>query len=315
MSQHYDALMSYTRFDDESNAGYLTEFCTRLSREVQIHTGKTFRIFQDVKDIAWGEQFEQRIDYALDTITFFIPILTPSFFASDFCRYELEKFLSREHEPGHRNLVLPVYYIRVPEFEDETLHANDSLMQRIANRKYIDWRKLRFKPFTDPAAREMLAQMAEQIAEALYTRPHPAIQPDIPPPPQPTGLDPLQVVTTERDLFSGAIDYISNNKVGVIRIFAPVALWQDSDIKLKWMEELGRALEQSHEQPPRVQELRAIYGLPPEKQMFQDVMVKSLKPLKGKNAARIRYIDHQVACLAPFPGCGILIMGDDIVSW
>ncbi|MFP4439636.1 MAG: hypothetical protein ACLFVO_20530 [Chloroflexaceae bacterium] len=45
-----------------------------------LHTRQPFHIFQDIKDIAWGQPFEQRIDTALATITFFLPILTPSFF-------------------------------------------------------------------------------------------------------------------------------------------------------------------------------------------------------------------------------------------
>jgi hypothetical protein len=167
MSQHYDALMSYTRFDDQHHQQYLTTFREHLSGEVQAHTGKPFRIFQDIEDIKAGQQFKQRIDHALDTITFFIPILTPSFFTSDFCRYELEKFLAREQELGRSDLVLPVYFVRVPALENPALRDNDPLAQTLAARQYIDWRKLRFKPLTDPAVHEMLAQMAEQIADAL----------------------------------------------------------------------------------------------------------------------------------------------------
>jgi hypothetical protein len=61
MSQHYDALMSYTRFDDQHHQQYLTTFREHLSGEVQAHTGKPFRILQDIEDIKWGEQFEARI--------------------------------------------------------------------------------------------------------------------------------------------------------------------------------------------------------------------------------------------------------------
>jgi flagellar biosynthesis GTPase FlhF len=165
MNQHYDALMSYTRFDDQNDGAFLTAFRERLSHEVRAQSGQEFRIFQDTKDIKWGEQFQERIDSTLDTITFFIPILTPSFFASEFCRYELETFLAREQELGRSDLVLPVYYIEVAALENVDLRVNDPLMQTLAARQRIDWRELRFEPFDAPQIRRTLAQMAQQIAQ------------------------------------------------------------------------------------------------------------------------------------------------------
>jgi hypothetical protein len=35
MGQHYDALMSYTRFDDQNDGAFLTAFRERLSHEVR----------------------------------------------------------------------------------------------------------------------------------------------------------------------------------------------------------------------------------------------------------------------------------------
>lgn len=165
--QHPDALMSYTRFDDEQSGAYLTTFREKLCGEVRAHTGRPFHIFQDIEDIKWGQQFEQRIDQALETIMFFIPILTPSFFNSRFCRYELEKFLQREARLGRNDLVLPVYFIRVPALEYPDLRANDPLAQTLAARQRTDWRELRFEGFDTPKVRRTLAQMAEHIADAL----------------------------------------------------------------------------------------------------------------------------------------------------
>jgi formylglycine-generating enzyme required for sulfatase activity len=171
MSEVYDALISYTRNDDEHHKGYLTTFREELSGEVQVYTGRPFRIFQDIEDIKWGQPFEERIDAALAEITFFIPILTPSFFNSKFCRYELERFLQREQQLGRDDLVLPVYFIRVPGLESAALRTNDPLMQTLAARQYIDWRKLRRRSFDLPEVGDKLAEMAEHIADALHAPP------------------------------------------------------------------------------------------------------------------------------------------------
>jgi hypothetical protein len=163
-----DALMSYTRFDDEQDGASLTTFCKKLSGEIQSQTGQPFSIFQDIVDIQLGEQPKQRIDEALKTVKFLIPILTPSFFNNAACRYQLEQFLQREAELGRNDLILPVYYIEVPALEDPAKRADDPLVQAIAARNYIDWRDLRFERFDLPS-RE-LAAMARQIATALEER-------------------------------------------------------------------------------------------------------------------------------------------------
>ncbi len=72
------AFLSYTHIDDQGLGGRLTTLRGQLSVEIQIHTGKPFEIFQDVKDIEWGQSAQDRIDSSLDEVTFLIPVLTPS---------------------------------------------------------------------------------------------------------------------------------------------------------------------------------------------------------------------------------------------
>jgi parallel beta-helix repeat protein len=167
MSQNPAAFMSYVRFDDEHEDGRLTEFRQRLSGEVRLQTGSDFSIFQDRKDIAWGQQWQQRIDESLDAVTFLIPILAPSFFKSDACRSELERFLDREKQLKRNDLILPVYYINCAVLNEAAKRDADPLAKAIASRQYADWRELRFETFTSPQVGKTLAKMATQIAEAL----------------------------------------------------------------------------------------------------------------------------------------------------
>jgi hypothetical protein len=59
--------MSYVRFNDAHDDGQLTALRERLSNEVRVQTGEEFLIFQD-RDIAWGENWQQRIDETLASI-------------------------------------------------------------------------------------------------------------------------------------------------------------------------------------------------------------------------------------------------------
>jgi hypothetical protein len=72
------AFMSYVRSDDDHDGGRITNFRERLEGEVRMQTGKSFPIFQDRNDIAWGQQWKSVIDDALGSVRFLIPIVTPS---------------------------------------------------------------------------------------------------------------------------------------------------------------------------------------------------------------------------------------------
>jgi parallel beta-helix repeat protein len=159
--------LSYVRDDDAHERGRLTEFCNRLCGEVRMQGCDEFELFQDRKDIAWGQQWQQRIDNSIDATSFLIPIITPRFFKSPACREEMERFLDREKRLGRNDLILPVYYRDSPVLNDEKKRKTDRLAMIIAERQYADWREMRFEPFTAPQLGKMLARMAGQIVAAL----------------------------------------------------------------------------------------------------------------------------------------------------
>ena len=107
--QNPRAFLSYTRIDDRRDGGRITNLREQLSGEVQMQTGQAFEIFQDVKDIEWGQSAAARIEIALDEVTFLIPILTPSFFNSQACRDEVLRFLEHERRLDRNDLILPIY--------------------------------------------------------------------------------------------------------------------------------------------------------------------------------------------------------------
>jgi F-box protein 11 len=164
--------MSYVRMDDAHENGRLNQFRERLSGEVRMQTGESFEIFQDRKDIKWGQQWEERINGTLDAVTFLIPVITPAFFKSSACRDEFERFLKREERLGRADLILPVYYVDCPVLSNETKREKDSIAKVLAARQYADWRELRFEPFTTPVVGRQLASIAKQIVEALERDEH-----------------------------------------------------------------------------------------------------------------------------------------------
>jgi hypothetical protein len=155
MGKQPAAFMSYVRFNDLHDDGLLSEFRQRLSAEVRMQTGEEFLIFQDRSDIAWGQNWQRRIDQTLDAVTLLIAIVSPSFFRSSACRNEVTRFLERERELGRDDLILPVYYVETPEIEEPDRRKADKLARTLAERQFADWRELRFEPFTSPVVRQV----------------------------------------------------------------------------------------------------------------------------------------------------------------
>lgn len=157
------AFLSYCRFDDKASQGGISAFRADLSDEVKVQTGLEFPIFQDNSDIHWGENWKARIDGALMSATFLLPILTPGFFRSEYCLYELEKFLEYEEGCGRKDLVLPVIYV---SGEEKSVYQHP-LEEVVLTRQCVDWTELRFAERNQGARRSKLAELAKQIRSAI----------------------------------------------------------------------------------------------------------------------------------------------------
>ena len=185
------AFMSYLHRVDQHDRGRLTQLRERLEGEIQVITGvDDFAIFQDRQDIRWGQQWKGRIAESLNDITFLIPIITPGFFNSRPCREEIELFLERERKLERSDLILPIYYIDYPDFNDEEHQRHDPLMMEIAKHQYADWRDLRHEPPTSATVDRMLSKLAVTFRDAIKERRAGALPNVVAAVPIPTRQDP-----------------------------------------------------------------------------------------------------------------------------
>jgi hypothetical protein len=157
------AFLSYVRSDDDHDDGRITAFRQRLEGEVKMQTGKPFAIFQDRNDIAWGQNWEERINSSLSDVTFLIPILTPSFFQSPACRSEFQSFFLKERMLGVNRLILPLYYVTCDQLGGDYVTGSDEIADTLRARNWTDWRLYRFKAFNEENVAAALAGMAEMI--------------------------------------------------------------------------------------------------------------------------------------------------------
>jgi MFS family permease len=164
---------SYAREDDADSNGALSALRSRIQRELRGQLGrsvKDFRLWQDKEAIAPGTLWETEIRTAVAQSVFFIPIITPTTVRSEFCRFEFDAFLAREHAFERSDLIFPILYIRVPALEDSALWQADPVLSMIARRQYVDWRVFRHRDVYSTQIGEAIELLCSKIVEAL-TRP------------------------------------------------------------------------------------------------------------------------------------------------
>lgn len=165
---HAKAFLSYTHTDDACFRGRITSLRKLLELRVKVITGdETFEIFQDVDGIELGQQWEKRIDDAITSARFLIPILTPCFLGSRACRDELSKFIQHERVLSRDDLILPIYFVTVPSLERADLGNADPLAVELSKRQRYDWRDWSELPVTNTNFKRAVKELSEKIARAI----------------------------------------------------------------------------------------------------------------------------------------------------
>src|SRR6266849_2549927 len=163
------AFLSYAHVDDRDS--FITGLGSFLAGEMYVRLGRPFEIFQDVGDIQVGQDFDTVIEDALDDAVLFIPILTPSYFGSDYCKRELRRFLKRATELGRHDLILPIYFVDYPPLNDDQLLKTKGkeyeLEAAVKRHQWVDWRELRKKGATAPDFRTQSMKFADGIQAAV----------------------------------------------------------------------------------------------------------------------------------------------------
>lgn len=161
-----EAFWSYAREDDQNDGGRITSLAAKLRAEYSILTGSTLEMFLDRESLEWGDAWRQRIDEAITGTVFFIPIITPRYFTREACRRELLQFVAQARRLGLEQLVLPVYYVNVPELEGDA-DPGDEAMAVIKVFQWEDLRQVRLLDSDSAAYRAAVNRLAESIARRV----------------------------------------------------------------------------------------------------------------------------------------------------
>jgi len=156
------AFVSYHH--DVDALGDVTRFRKALEQGVRERGWGDFAVFQDREDIQWGDDWRDRVRASLDDVLLLLPVISPGLFQSEPCRLEMSTFLEREaRNPGRKQIVLPVYFVTTPAYENGT----DSLASQPRDRIYLDFRELRIRNTDDREYRQAILKASDGVAALL----------------------------------------------------------------------------------------------------------------------------------------------------
>lgn len=165
----------YAHIDDKADGGRVTRLAQKIQLEYQALTTQEIEIFVDRFALEWGQNWRERIDASLQTTTFYIPIITPSFFNSTECRREFLAFVNTARSLGVAEYVLAIRYIPVPDMTED---STDDVKALVAATQYMDWEELRFEDENGPLYRRAVNQLARRLVDlSQQVEARPAVTP------------------------------------------------------------------------------------------------------------------------------------------
>lgn len=155
---------SYAHADDDAEGGRIANLARAVAAEYEIQMGEELPIFLDRDSLNWGDDWEDRVDEALASGFFFIPVLTPRYFRSDQCRRELQVFLARAQVLNLTALILPIRYINFAALNEA--NSSDELLTSVRRLQWEDWSDLRLEDSASSPHRRGVAKMASALVTA-----------------------------------------------------------------------------------------------------------------------------------------------------
>lgn len=156
--------LSYSHVDDEADEGRIRRLAKKIQSEYRVLTGQQLEIFVDRSDLRWGQKWKERIDGALQSTTFFIPVLSPSFFASNECRREFFEFFNTTRALGVPRYLLAIRYAPV---DDLVAASSDQAKAIAAETQYKNWEELRLVDESSAEHRQAINDLAQELRQLM----------------------------------------------------------------------------------------------------------------------------------------------------
>jgi hypothetical protein len=118
----YDVFISYSHHDNETHGSWIHEFQKRLTDDYRSRTGQRLKVFFDADGLRTGSVLSDHLKVALENSALFVPVLSPAYLASTWCRREFlhyKGFAGEDIIVEGTSRILPVRLMDWDGFEGE----------------------------------------------------------------------------------------------------------------------------------------------------------------------------------------------------
>jgi len=130
----YDLFLSYSRRDDER--GQVAALAEQIKTSFRAFAGRDLQVFFDVRQIHGMDDWRQKIQRSLRESHLLLAVLSPSYLASPYCRWEWEDYV--RYEAMRQCLgegVAPVFFVTLPDaaepqFDERMARWVDEIQRR-----------------------------------------------------------------------------------------------------------------------------------------------------------------------------------------
>jgi len=156
---------SYAKLDNKK-PHKLSKLREALNTSLDQTVGFENKIVIDESDLTWGVKWKEEIERLIQESDALIAVISPSYFNSRMCIYELDLAISAN------KTILPIYYRDCPkglksgfktDGNEENVRLN-TISKKVAEIHYKDFRNLRNKDVESEVVQDFLDKMAEGIA-------------------------------------------------------------------------------------------------------------------------------------------------------
>ena len=165
---------SYARLDDKSPLKKVYNLRQAFKTALSQVLGKDCEIYFDTLSLNWGVEWRKEINRLIKDSDGFVAILTPSYFNSRNCMFELQMALTEGKK------IFPIYFRNCKElkstFKEDGLESeiNKKLNEaslKLSDIQMKDFRELRPENLDSQKVEKFLDGMAEEIAyQGKFTR-------------------------------------------------------------------------------------------------------------------------------------------------
>jgi len=167
-SDQYDIFVSYARRDNDQ--GCVTQLVDKIKENFKRLAGRELKVFFDQTEIRGMDDWRNRLWQGLRESKLLLTCLSPAYFQSPNCEWEVVEYL--KYEIGHRhglNGIAPVYFVTVPGLDRPGFDSRDWVAELLKRQRFDlrPWHELGLEVLRQADVQAQMDHLGDRIFQAI----------------------------------------------------------------------------------------------------------------------------------------------------